>query len=291
MQFALTEYVYPELEPVLRTAIGIVSDDSLSKFVNKGVTLVVDCRTSRAVSLTINGLDFFKEGSGFEFDNYRYIENDRGNVSPEDGLAEEGRVEYEVIDNVLIKVVTTRSGKLADREITYLVGPASVDVRVRIIPHSSGLMRAGVSCFIPSVYDNASYYAKGPWDNYNDRGASSFLGRYTSKVADMNYPYIKPQSAANREGLRELSLTSDAGAGFVIEALSECSFSLCNHTDLELKNALHQWELPETDRIVLHLDAVHKGVGNGSCGYQTGTLEEYCVPEDEHCLSFRISRK
>ena len=107
----------------------------------------------------------------------------------------------------------------------------------------------------------------------------------------MNYPYIKPQSAANREGLRELSLTSDDGTGFVIEALSDCSFSLCNHTDLELKNALHQWELPETDRIVLHLDAVHKGVGNGSCGYQTGTLEEYCVPEDEHCLSFRISRK
>ena len=291
VQFVLTEHVYPELKPVRRTAIGIVSDDSLSKFVNKGVTLVVDCRTSRAVSLTINGLDFFKEGSGFEFDNYRYIENDRGNVSPEDGLAEDGRVEYEVIDNVLIKVVTTRPGELADREITYLVGPASVDVRVRIIPHSSGLMRAGVSCFIPSVYDNASYYAKGPWDNYNDRGSSSFLGRYTSKVADMNYPYVRPQSAANREGLRELSLTSDDGTGFVIEALSDCSFSLCNHTDLELKNALHQWELPETDRIVLHLDAVHKGVGNGSCGYQTGTLEEYCVPEDEHCLSFRISRK
>ncbi|MGM9768556.1 MAG: glycoside hydrolase family 2 TIM barrel-domain containing protein [Candidatus Cryptobacteroides sp.] len=291
VQYALTEYACPELKPVRRTAIGIIEDNDFSKFVNKGVELVVNRRTSRAVSLKINGLEFFAGGNGFEFDNYRYIENDRHNVSPEDGLAAGGNVGYEILDKSVIKVVTTRPGTLADREIIYLVRPESVDVKVRIIPHSAGLMRAGVSCFIPGAFDNASYYAKGPWDNYNDRGASSFLGRYTSKVADMNYPYIRPQSAANREGLRELALTAEDGSGFVIEALSDCSFSVCNHTDLELKTALHQWELPETGRIVLHLDAAHRGVGNGSCGYQTGTLEQYCVPESEHSISFRISRK
>ena len=60
-------------------------------------------------------------------------------------------------------------------------------------------------------------------------------------------------------------------------------------TDKELADARHQWELPESDKVVLHLDAAQKGVGNGSCGYKTGTLEKYSVPEEVHTIHFRIT--
>ena len=289
-QYVLTSRRFPSAQPGRKSSVRVEQKDGCTVFANGKTVLTLDGKTSRALSLTISGREFFAEGTGFEFDNYRYIENDRNNVSAQDGLKEDGNIVYEILNNV-VKVVTSRAGSLADREITYLVGSSSVDVKVKVIPHSENLLRAGVSCFVPIEYENASYYAKGPWDNYNDRCVSSFLGRYAAKVADMNYPYIRPQSASNREGLRELELSAPDGTGFVISALSECSFSLCCHTDLELKSAAHQWELPETNRIVLHLDSAHKGVGNGSCGYQTGTLPQYSVPRKEHSLAFRIALK
>lgn len=290
VQYVLTSRRFPSALKGRKSAVRVERKDGRTVFANGNTVLTLDGKTSRALSLEISGREFFADGAGFEFDNYRYIENDRNNASALDGLQEEGTVIYEILNNV-VKVVTFRAGSLADREITYLVGSSSVDVQVKVTPHSDDLLRAGVSCFVPAVFDNASYYAKGPWDNCNDRSASSFLGRYTSKVADMNYPYIRPQSASNREGLRELELSAPDGTGFVITALSPCSFSLCNHTDLELKSAAHQWELPRTNRIVLHLDAVHKGVGNGSCGYLTGTLPQYSVPRKELSLAFRIALK
>jgi beta-galactosidase len=98
-------------------------------------------------------------------------------------------------------------------------------------------------------------------------------------VADMFEPYPKPQSMANREGLRDLLLyNAESGAGVRIQTEGDVAFSLLHDNDTQLKNAAHTWELEKDGKVYAHFDAQQLGIGNGSCGQGTGTLSEYQIP-------------
>lgn len=290
--FILTGRVPLDPLPAVRRkhAVSTDSSDGLLKVTSGKVSMAFDKTTGRAVSLVIDGREMFRNGEGFIFDNFRFIENDRQAASKSNGLSETGTVR--IIDNGkgLCTAVTERVGELASQEISYTLHPSGiVDVEVSLQPHSEGLLRAGVSCCLDAVYENVHYYAYGPYENYVDRKSGEMLGRFSQTVDQMLFPYIKPQTTGNHEGLREMSLLDSAGCGFRIEIDGECAFTALRYTDAELHEAAHQWELPHSDRIVLHLDAAHKGVGNGSCGYQTQTLKKYCIPEEVQTLRFRIT--
>lgn len=271
----------------------IYGEDSTLSVVNGKVSMIFDLATARAVSLALDGREMFLNGEGFIFDNYRFIENDRNDrpgAVPGNGLGKRVSVKVDKDESGAPSVTTFREGSIADQEIRYVLhGSGTVEVSVILRPHSGNLYRAGVSCSLDPVYSNVAYYAYGPDDNYTDRGSGSMLGRYRQTVGQMLYPYIKPQSCGNREGMRELELLDDRGSGFLIEVDGSCSFSALPYSDEELMKAAHQWELPDSERIVLHLDAMQKGLGNGSCGYRTFTLDEYCVPQKDAVIRFRIS--
>ena len=285
--------------PVLRrdrraSGAGVIyGEDSTLSVVNGKVSMIFDLATARAVSLALDGREMFLNGEGFIFDNYRFIENDRNDrpgAVPGNGLGKRVSVKVDKDPSGAPSVTTFREGSIADQEIRYVLhGSGTVEVSVILRPHSGNLYRAGVSCSLDPAYSNVAYYAYGPDDNYTDRGSGSMLGRYRQTVGQMLYPYIKPQSCGNREGMRELELLDDRGSGFLIEVDGCCSFSALPYSDEELMKAAHQWELPDSERIVLHLDAMQKGLGNGSCGYRTFTLDEYCVPQKDAVIRFRIS--
>ena len=46
-----------------------------------------------------------------------------------------------------------------------------------------------------------------------------------------------------------------------------------------MASALHCWNLTPSN-TVLHLDYTQKGLGNGSCGQNTGTLSKYFCPSE-----------
>lgn len=293
--FVLCERQPLEPLPKDRKASGMIvkEHDGVLEVVNGKSKMKFDSNTGRALSLAVDGREMFHDTEGFIFDNYRYIENDKNDrpaYTPDNGLEPSGRISVRKDSDGMSVVETRRAGTLADQEITYILHSSGiVDVKVKIEPHLSDLYRAGVSCSLDSRYENVSYYAYGPYENYSDRMSSVMLGHFTQTVDQMLYPYIKPQSTGNHCGVRELELLDAAGCGFRIEVEGECSFSALRYSDEELMKARHQWELPESDRIVLHLDAAQKGVGNGSCGYRTQTIQEYCVPEEDMTIHLRIS--
>jgi beta-galactosidase len=104
------------------------------------------------------------------------------------------------------------------------------------------------------------------------------LGRYYTTVSDMFEPYPKPQSMANREGLRDLLLFNpDEGYGVKVQTRGEVAFSLLHYKDVDLKKANHTWELNKGD-VYAHFDCAQKGIGNGSCG-NVATLDNYLIPQ------------
>ncbi|WFB36152.1 hypothetical protein P3T73_00030 [Kiritimatiellota bacterium B12222] len=65
-------------------------------------------------------------------------------------------------------------------------------------------------------------------------------------------------------------------------------FSARHHTDDELFSSFHVNELVDKRReeTVLHIDHLHRGSGNGSCGPQT--LTEYCVEPGHYEFDYWI---
>ena len=115
------------------------------------------------------------------------------------------------------------------------------------------------------------------------------MGRYVTTVDEMLVPYMKPQSCGGREQLREVSLTDKKGRGVKIETQGDVSFSALRYSDEQLLETKHQWELQKEPAVILHFDAVTRGVGNASCGTDVDTMKKYQVPEKNLQFKLRFS--
>ena len=287
-QFAITPR--GKLVAIKANGAPLASTSSLHEYVigNEKVQVKFDANTAQLTALAFNGKNVIANDFGFIYDNHRWIENDRfGNTN--NGLEENGSITVkEVNGNTVIK--TVRNGSICDTEINYTVYPQGiVDVEAKFVPKSGDLRRAGLVCGIDPAMSNVNYYALGPWENTVDRKDGVIVGRYSTTVDNMAAPYVKPQSSGSREELREVTFTNSNGEGIKIETEGNVSFSALPYTDADLMNANHYWEMEKRPYTVLHLDAWMRGIGNASCGYDVGTMPEYCVPNKEMTYKLRIS--
>ncbi|MDE6134743.1 MAG: DUF4981 domain-containing protein, partial [Muribaculaceae bacterium] len=62
--------------------------------------------------------------------------------------------------------------------------------------------RFGMDLRVPREYATLSWYGRGPGENYSDRYTASFVGKYSSPVADQYFPYIRPQETGNHIDVR-----------------------------------------------------------------------------------------
>ena len=149
------------------------------------------------------------------------------------------------------------------------------------------LPRLGYVMELPEQLGTFTYYGRGPEENYNDRLTSQFVGRYSRPVKEMTTDYTRPQSNANREGVRWAALTDGSDKGVLFIAPELMSTTATPYTELELFHADHPFRLPESHRTVLHLDFGVTGLGGASCG-QGGPLEHQRVKATPHRFSFII---
>lgn len=250
-----------------------------------GFDVVVDDKNGQITSLKLGGHEILGAGNSFLYDNHRWIENDTY-TDVSNGLAENAIVErVKAKGSEIIK--THRDGEKCSTDIIYTIyNQGIVDVEVSLTPHSADLRRAGIVLMLDSLLNDVHYYALGPWENYVDRHDGQVAQWFDCKVGEMGGEYVKPQSMGGREQLRELQLKGADGHGVSIKTEGEVSFSINRNTDEQLMNAKHHWELAPNSSNVLHLDAYHRGIGNGSCGPQT--IEKYFVPNESMKFKLRI---
>lgn len=271
-----------------KLALQVEETESTVSVKNANVEAVFNRRNGQMMSLVMNGQAVVSKGQGFVYDNHRWIENDRF-TRTENGLEAEGECTV-TKDGAKVVVKTVRKGSLCDTQIIYTFAPdGTMDIDAVFQPHTADLRRCGLVCGINPSLSQVDYYAYGPWENYNDRKDGCMVGRYTTTVDDMAEKYVKPQSMGNREGLRELKLTDASGKGVCIRTEGNVSFSALRYTDEDLMKGQHMWELTARPYIVLHLDAVMRGVGNASCGSDVDTLPIYRVSQEEHSYKLRFT--
>ena len=225
------------------------------------------------------GKDLFMQNNGPRFDRYRWIENDGpmeayGNDPTDNGVKSQTATFQLSDDGKTATVNVTQNGNYGKATYKYTVNAnGTIDLASSFEAQGNGARRLGFSLNFPSDMSKVRYYARGPRASYIDRLDGEDFGLYETTVKDMYEPFAHPQSNGNRIGLRWLTLTNNEGNGVKVETSGDVAFSLTPWTEAELRTARHEWELPTSNRVVAHFDAIQQGLGNKSCG--PGPLSKY----------------
>ncbi len=133
------------------------------------------------------------------------------------------------------------------------------------------LPQIGYQLKLPKQFKYATYYGRGPQDNYSDRKTGAFVGIYND---DVTFPlpeggssFPKPQDMGHHQDTRWVALKNDDNKiGVLLVANPTMDFSALAHSPQQLTLAGHPYQLPESDATYLQLSAATTGVGGNSCG-------------------------
>ncbi|MCM1029643.1 MAG: DUF4981 domain-containing protein [Alloprevotella sp.] len=271
-------------------ALALAQNDSTLTISGRNLSATFSLATGRLTALSLDGRRVIAPGMGPEYANHRWIENDRFRDTST-GLDPNGSINATVNPDGSITVKTSRSGSICSTAIDYTFYPRGiVDLDATFDPKSASLRRAGLALGIDSALSEVEYYALGPWENINDRLDGVTLGRYTSRVGELDEKYMKPQSAGSRAALRDVSFIDPAtGYTLLIEAQGPVTFSAMRNDDAQLMEAQHQDDLIPLPYTYIHLDAADRGLGNASCGHDVDTMPIYRVAEAPASYRLRLS--
>lgn len=262
-----------------KEAFLVQEDNNQLTLENKGFKISFDKQNGEILYWKYDGFEVISDRKGSpHYNNNRWIENDKHGDSISGELASTCEIKLNK-EKTKAEIKITTKGEKCPYTIEYTVYSNNiVDMKVTMNPIVEGLRRLGLGMIFSKDFEEIDYYAKGPWENYNDRQEASFVGRYSTTITDMLTPYAHPQSCGNRQEMREIFLYKKGSTkGLKIEANQPIAFSMLHFDDKDFnKEKLHPWELEAREEVYAHFDFVQRGLGNGSCGPQT--IEKYQVP-------------
>jgi beta-galactosidase len=156
-----------------------------------------------------------------------------------------------------------------------------------------------MSLILPGAFDHDEWLGRGPFENYWDRKTAAEVGRYTSAVADLYTPYVRPQENGNRTDVRWAALTDSSGVGLLAVGAPVLEVTA-------LKNLPEDFETPEAgyvdrdqsvnrhisdvrprDLVWLDLDLHVMGVG-GDNSWGAYAHDEYRLLAQSYRYAFRL---
>lgn len=200
---------------------------------------------------------------------------------------------YKIIENEKKVIITCGATICTQPEskasIIYTITSKGIGVDMQFYPDSSLPEIPEVSMLfeLPADFENVTYLGNGPHENYIDRNNGVKLGVYNTTVTDMYTDYLKPQECGNRTGVRYATLVGNKKT-FTVIAEPVMEFNASHYLPLELENAWHKKDLPQSDKTVVRVIARQQGVG-GYDSWGAKCNEKYMNKTDRvYRLKFQI---
>lgn len=282
----------------------IVGDDSLRiidsdwpyiHIRGKAVDASFDRERGQLTALRYNGRNVIHGQEGWRLNTFRFINNDSRNWQEPQRHVK--HLAWNITDDghsavVDIELSETYGQVDVPHSLTYtFYSNGEVDVKAAFETIDGfNLPRLSLQAFLNPGLENIEWYGRGPIENYQDRKNAAYVGRYKSTVDCMQEHYVRTQTMGGRCDTRWITLTDNNGEGIRIMSDSTFDFSALHYTDKDLKNVKFGHNLPDIHRaeIVLNLDCIQRGLGNGSCG--PGPRPEYEIKQNsKYGYTFRIS--
>jgi beta-galactosidase len=188
------------------------------------------------------------------------------------------------------------NGEATVEQVFSIFSDGSIKVTTHFIPlkHNFALlMRMGNDLDLNPLLDQIKFYGRGPWENYWDRNAASFVGQYQQTLDQQYYPYARPQESGNKSGIRWVTMTNKKGKGLRFEIqdsllnFSALPYSL-DDLDPEMnKKQYHSGELIKRNEIYMHMDLNQTGV-QGIDSWGSHPLPQYTLPFRDQQYSYWI---
>ena len=183
-------------------------------------------------------------------------------------------------------------------EADYLFADdGTIEIRNAVTPLGkmpSALPRLGLSMMLAPGLERMEWYGRGPHENYVDRCAGAFVGRWRSTVAEQYVAYCRPQDNGCKCDVRWAAFTDESGAGVRATGGGPLFVQALHYTWEDLEFARHRdlqeriWnEKPPRQETCLNLDVRQLGLGGASCGPKPE--KEYIFPIQRESWTVSLS--
>ncbi len=302
----------------LPTAIQMLSIEEKKENIiiyNEDVNIVFSKKKGQITSYELRGKALFKPGQSPKPNFWRAVtDNDFGNAMHKNNIGWKdaslnhtvNKLDYKIDDYG--RVIVTITYFLPTVETTFLSiynisGEGVIHIKNTLSPtnYKGDIPRIGMRMQVDGQYENLSYFGRGPWENYQDRKSSAFVGLYTSKVRDQYVPYIRPQDNGYKTDVRWMALSNhrDSGLLFVMDNSNLLSFSSLHmeNEDFDTTDGLdyensnkskHTIDIKEKNLVQLNVDLGQRGVAGDDSWYSKPQEKYQFKGNKEHRYGFYI---
>ncbi len=257
-----------------------------------GVTVSVEFRIDQGARSPETGVE---EGVGVgEVGGSHWFADESGDANGEDPTASTAPIKDPRDISIVLKVTYALVRPEPARDNVALRATYRVDCGDVGNAGVQSLPRVGVAFALPQDFDEVKFYGRGPHENYCDRNSSAHLLLHgPMAVADLHEPYIFPGENGGRTDVRWVFWTSHTRertiSASLVRADGGCGqFSSSYFSLAELDRCRHDSHLSRDERIHVHLDAAHMGVG-GDDSWSPSVHEEFFVRPGRHEFVMTLS--
>ena len=111
---------------------------------------------------------------------------------------------------------------------------------------------------------SVTYYGMGPYESYEDKHLSSYIGKFASDINSLHEDYVTPQENGSRCMCRYAEFDAENVKWIVYG--NSFSFNASHYTQEELDKKAHNFELEECGGTMICVDYRMSGIGSNSCG-------------------------
>ena len=186
-----------------------------------------------------------------------------------------------------IKTIHFHEKSQSRLELSYSIfGNGIIKLKQAIYPSGADypeLPRFGMKVTLPSSFSDFEWFGRGPHESYWDRKASAKVDRFSGKVWDQTYKYVRPQETGNKTDVRWMSLYNGS-IGIMVKGLPTFDGSV-HHYDYNILDYIKdsqrhgKIDIKKGNQIDLLIDYKQMGVG-GDNSWGAMTHSKYTLPMD-----------
>ena len=149
------------------------------------------------------------------------------------------------------------------------------------------LARVGVYTCFPAEYDAIEWFGRGPFESYQDRKESAFVGHYSGLVKEQHFPHVMPQENGNKTDVRWLKVHSGSGTTIEIKGEPYINFNIQDYSDEALNESKTSRALIRGEGTWLHIDYEQMGLG-GDDSWSPRVHKEYLLDNKVYKYTYTI---
>jgi beta-galactosidase len=310
----------PEVSP--KGKLTLSSDTKTVEITGDHFTVAFDLMKGELNSLVFEGSEMLNQGNGLVPNFWRApTDNDFGNgldkrckvwrKAGEQRVVTASKViqisNSQVQVTLLFDLIGLNGEKIANYVTEYTIfGDGNIEVANKFSAIGENLPeipRMGMNLELAREYETMSWFGRGPQENYLDRNTGALVGRYSGKVKDQYWAYIRPQENGNKTDVRWASFTNNNGSGLLFIAAPLLSVSAHHNLIADFESPVrtvgrvydgqqvvnrHINDVKERNLVSVNIDYKQMGLG-GDNSWGAFTHPEYLLKDSVYNYSFRMT--